>query len=360
MGGAAERRHVDNLVQRCYAGLGTTGLQVEVLRRLRSMVSVDAAFFATLDPITLQFTSARSEAPLIEAAPLFLDNELGAADVNRFADLAAADDPVGSLDHATRGERDASRRFTEIMAPLGLGDELRVVLRSGRRSWGVLCLHRESAAAGFSEQELGLLRAVAPHVAEGLRRAQLLGPPLQVAAPLDQQPAVGTGIVILDTDFRLMSINSAAEHWISEIADRDWPATWELPLALYSAAARLNHIDDDQLSAPTPVDLRIRTAAGRWLVVRATRLEGGAGRQIAVLLEPASPAQLRSVLLAAHGLTPAQERVAALVLQGHSTRDMVDALHVSRYTVQEHLKAIFDKFGVRSRRELVAAVLGLR
>jgi DNA-binding CsgD family transcriptional regulator len=355
MGGAAERRHVENLVQRCYAGLDATSLRIEVLRRLRSMLPVDAAFFATVDPITMLFTSALSEEPLIEAAPLFFDNELGAADVNRFADLAAADDPVASLERATRGERGASRRFTEIMAPLGLGDELRVVLRAGRRSWGVLCLHRESAMAGFSDRDLSLLRAVAPHVAEGLRRAQLLARPAQ-PAPAEQQEATGTGIVVLDTDFRLVSINSAAEYWISEIADRDWPATLELPLALYSAAARLNQIDD----VPAPADLRLRTAAGRWLVVRATRLDGGAGQQIALLLEPASPVQLRSVLLAAHGLTPAQERVAALVLQGHNTREMVDALHVSRYTVQEHLKAIFDKFGVRSRRELVTAVLGLR
>jgi DNA-binding CsgD family transcriptional regulator len=360
MGGAAERRHVDNLVQRCYAGLDTTSLQIEVLRRLRSILSVDAAFFATLDPITLLFTSSRSEEPLIEAAPQFMDNELSGTDVNRFADLAAADDPLGSLDNATRGERTASHRFTEIMAPLGLGDELRVVLRADRRSWGVLCLHRGSAAAGFSGRDLGVLRGIAPHVAEGLRRAQLLAVSAQAAAVDEQQTGRGTGIVILDTDFRLVSINSAAEHWISEIADHDWPATLELPLALYSAAARLNRIDDDRSGTPTPADLRIRTAAGRWLVVRASRLEGGAAPQIALLLEPASPAQLRSVLLAAHGLTPAQERVAVLVLQGHNTREMVDALHVSRYTVQEHLKAIFDKFGVRSRRELVTAVLGLR
>lgn len=354
MGGTAERRHVDILVERCYAGMDAASLRVEVLRRLRSLVSVDAAFFATVDPVTMLFTSALSEEPLIEAAPRFLDNEFGAADVNRFVDLAAADDPVGSLDKATRGEREASRRFTEIMATLGLGDEMRVVLRAGRRSWGVLCLHRESAATGYSERDLSLLRELAPHIAEGLRRAHVL------AAPVEEPTATGTGIVILDADLRMTSINAAAEHWISEIADLDWPATMELPMALYSAAARLNHIGDGLDSASAPTDLRIRTAAGRWLDVRATRLDGAAGRQIAILLEPASPAHLRSLLLAAHGLTPAQERVAALVLQGHNTREMVDALHVSHYTVQEHLKSIFNKFGVRSRRELVTAVLGLR
>ncbi|WP_259464459.1 helix-turn-helix transcriptional regulator [Streptomyces sp. TLI_171] len=53
----------------------------------------------------------------------------------------------------------------------------------------------------------------------------------------------------------------------------------------------------------------------------------------------------------------AQTRVAALVVRGRSTREVVDELHISANTVQEHLTAVFDKFGVRSRRELVAAVL---
>ncbi|MDT4996384.1 MAG: hypothetical protein QOD45_452, partial [Pseudonocardiales bacterium] len=53
MGGAAERRHVDILVERCYAGMDAASLRIDVLRRLRSLVSVDAAFFATVDPVTM-------------------------------------------------------------------------------------------------------------------------------------------------------------------------------------------------------------------------------------------------------------------------------------------------------------------
>lgn len=66
---------------------------------------------------------------------------------------------------------------------------------------------------------------------------------------------------------------------------------------------------------------------------------------------------MASLLLDAHALTPAQRRVAALVLRGLSTQQIVNELSISAYTVQEHLHAVFDKFGIGSRRELVAAVL---
>ncbi len=47
----------------------------------------------------------------------------------------------------------------------------------------------------------------------------------------------------------------------------------------------------------------------------------------------------------AYGLTERESQVVRLCLQGRSTKEMAAGLHVSAYTVQDHLKSIFDKTG---------------
>jgi DNA-binding CsgD family transcriptional regulator len=53
------------------------------------------------------------------------------------------------------------------------------------------------------------------------------------------------------------------------------------------------------------------------------------------------------------GLTPAERRVAALVAEGRTNREVASALFLSARTVETHLTHIYAKLGVRSRAELV-------
>ncbi|MFC5664938.1 LuxR C-terminal-related transcriptional regulator [Kitasatospora misakiensis] len=333
-----ERRLAD-IERRCRGGLDTIALGTEILDRLRRVVPAEAAFSATVDPVTLLFTSATAEDPLGAATAQFLDNEFGRADVNKFAGLAQAADPVGSLDRATEGNRADSARYREIMAPLGLGDELRAALVTGHRCWGVLCLHREASSPGFTDTEFALVRRIAPALAAGLRTAMTAPPPSKATTGPDPH---GVGLILLDSALRTVSMSPEAERWLTDFPDGDRQDAALLPVSVLAAAA-----------GPVPSTVRIRGRSGRWLAVHTVRL----GPQIGVVVEPARPSELGAVLLSAHGLTDAQTRVAALVIRGHSTRQLVDELHISANTVQEHLTAVFDKFGVRSRRELVAVML---
>jgi DNA-binding CsgD family transcriptional regulator len=334
--GAGDRLEV--LIRRCYAGLDADQVRAEVLARLPGVLTVDAAFFATVDPATVLFTSAYADEPLRAATEQFLTNEFGQDDVNQFAVLAGGPEPVRSLGQATRGEWASSPRYVEVMRPLGLGDELRAALLSNGRCWGVLCLHREDADSGFSDSEIQLVRRLAPHLAEALRRALRTHP-----AEPDSVARVGPGVVVLDEAFRVESVTAEAEYWLEEIG-----AVGELPVAVRAVAAR-RHVDGQTAR------LKVKTRRGEWLELQASEL-GEHGRT-AVVIEPVPAAELGSLLLELHGLTPAQRRVTELLLRGYSTRQIVERLCLSPHTVQEHVRASYDKVGVGSRRELVSVLL---
>src|SRR5437870_613835 len=92
------------------------------------------------------------------------------------------------------------------------------------------------------------------------------------------------------------------------------------------------------------------------MVLHGAALVGDGARRVAVIVEPAQPARISSLLMAAYGLTEREQDVTRLVLQGDSTAQIAAGLSVSPATVQQHLKSIFEKTGMRSRRKLVSKV----
>jgi DNA-binding CsgD family transcriptional regulator len=328
----------------CRSGLDVTELQRQVLAALRRVMTIDAAFFATADPETLLFTGAHSEDPLVAMTPLFLDNELSGHDVNTFPELVRAPGHVRSLDTATRSAWGASPRYRDIMRPVGLGDELRAALVVGGHCWGYLCLHREDGELGFTSGEAELVRRLAPHVAHALRQAILLHrPPTDVP----NRP----GVVLLNGQMELVASTPEADALLPLIGHGS--TRLPLPVSVYSVAAALATTD-------RPPSVRVRATTGGWLHLHASHLRSTSDTHIAVVVEPAEPQSTLGVLLAAYGLTAREVDVARHVLRGDSTKAIAGSLHISPHTVQHHLKSVFDKIGVRSRRDLVGHLLAGR
>jgi len=81
---------------------------------------------------------------------------------------------------------------------------------------------------------------------------------------------------------------------------------------------------------------------------------------VAVIIQEATPDDVVPIVMSAYGLSEQERAVSALVFRGQSTHQISQRLHIAEHTVQDHLKSIFDKTGVRSRRELVATVFRQR
>jgi DNA-binding CsgD family transcriptional regulator len=350
MDNRAAARIADDSVRLCHAGLDSRTLRVEALRLLRRVIPVDSFWFATADPATLLFTSSVVQDIPEHATAAFIANEFLQADVNKWVQLARASPCANSLYLATHGQLDISPRYREILAPLGFGDELRVALRDGSSCWGFMCLHREQSSPAFTSEEVAFLSRLAPHLAKGLRNALLIG-------NADVVPGSnGPGVVVLADDLSVVATTRGAERWLAELAD--WPRRRELPQAVYGVSARLRALERDGAVRPELMPrIRVQARSGRWLVLHASRLGGpGAPSQTAIIVEPAEPTAVAPLILEAYDLTGREAQVAQLVLQGVSTEEIAATLSISSLTVQQHLKAVFEKTGVRSRRDLVAQI----
>ena len=216
-----------------------------------------------------------------------------------------------------------------------------------------MCLHRE-AGRPFSPADEQLVKRLAPHLADGIRAGLLLPGAIECAA------TDGPGLVVLDQAGELVTATAAAQAWFAELG-HDTQAGRPVPAEVSTAAGLLRRaagLDRAGPGAAVP-RLRVRTRAGRWVVLHASWLELARGEpaRIAVIIETAMPAEVAAVIMQAYGLTERERTVTGLVCQGRSTGQIAAELWISPDTVQDHMKSVFNKTGVRSRREVITKIL---
>lgn len=261
---------------------------------------------------------------------------------------------MATLSEATGGELSRCRLHRELTPVSGLrGDSLRAAFVSGGACWGAVSLARSDPGAPFTQADVSFVASVCAHVAEGLRAAILLAALARPRAR-EEEPEE-PGLVILRGD-EVRSASASAEAWLEELAsDFGGAPAGRLHaglLAVGAAAGATGGADP-----PPSARVVLRTRSGRWLGMHGLRLESGSGEpEVAIIMEAARPPELAAVVMTAYGLSPRERQVAQQIVSGASTAEACGALHISPYTLQDHLKSIFDKVGVRSRADLAKQV----
>jgi DNA-binding CsgD family transcriptional regulator len=363
-------------VRRELGGLAPGGARefaLQAARVLARAVPFDGVCVLTMDPTTHLPTGEIVQNGLPAAAMARMAGiELSGADVNTFAALARADQHAAGLSAATDGDLDRSRRHRELRRPHGLGDELRAALVVDGTTWGALTLLRGSRRPDFAPGDTALVAAVADALAAGLRRATLTE---AVAATRAER---GVGVLALAGDDTVVAVDPAAERWLAQLRDEHATAAAAadrhggavhgrdnglpvaavhgrgggLPVVVTAVACQARRIADGRAAATT-ARARVRTADGRWLVLHASTATGP-DATTTVVVGPAPMEEVAPLVASAYGLSPRERAVTRLVARGLATTAIGAELHLSPWTVQDHLKAIFGKVGVRSRGELVA------
>jgi DNA-binding CsgD family transcriptional regulator len=352
MGSYARQRAAERIAELPGKGLDLMTFWCEARDALASTVPyyLTPCWF-TLDPASLLVTSHHGHGMIGELPPEWLAHEYYEDDFHNLAGVARSEPGISTLHEATGGDPSRSRGWREHVHPYGAEQELLVALRTQTgEAWGMLGLYREPGQPEFDREEKELLRVMAPHLAEGARRGLLVGEAFEPDGP------DAPGLVVLGADWSVESLTPGVERWLSELPDGDWEAKGKLPPAVLAVAGRALRSAESR-DAPGEVALaRVLSREGRWIVLHGASLVADGARRAAVIIEAAHPARISPLLMSVYGLTEREQDVTRLVLRGDSTAQIADELCVSAHTVQQHLKSVFEKTGVGSRRELVGKV----
>jgi DNA-binding CsgD family transcriptional regulator len=331
------------------AGLDIQSFLDEAMASISRAVPHVGACVATADPSTLLLTGTIKFGDLHgkdEHDHEFGVIEFGGTEATAFSELAHRAVPAA----AVKAQSPDSPRLNEFMRPrLGYDDELRVILRDRGQVWGAIAMFRGEETAEFDEDDVTLMAGLSDSLAIGVRTGLLAR--LAETAPL---PHVGPAVVIVSADDQVLQMSTGAEERLAELVTSEVGAS---PVgiigSLVGAARRFARGE-----ATRPPRCRVRSRRGMWLVLHASPLlsSDGVSGDVVVTIDEARPPEIVPLVVAAFDLTQRERDVTEKVLQGLDTKEIAATMHLSAYTVQDHLKSVFDKADVRSRRELIARI----
>ena len=225
---------------------------------------------------------------------------------------------------------------------------MRAAFVSRGRCWGAVHIARRAHGADFTADDVAALASITGVVAEGIRSS------LRFDAGRGADGTTAPGLVVLGPRDDVELITPPARELLAAMrntAQRDGDETPPGALLALAAFTRSSPLDPDG----NPRSVAVPTSSG-WITLHASLPDGGAVGHVAIVLERATSPQATAIALDAHGVTAREREIAGLLARGLSNPEIAERLVLSPYTVQDHIKSLFEKTNVTSRQALVARI----
>ena len=329
----------------CRAGLSAKALRERLLALVRASVAYDGHVFALTDPVTKVATAPHADVPALpwERLPEIIRWRYLSL-VNRADTLLGR--PASSLLTATK-QPEESLVWAHVQRDLGVVDTAMVAFGDRYGAWGMLELWRTTTP--FTAKELELLTSLVPEVTTGLRAAVAR----TFTEPAEDLRATGPAVIVLGHDLVVRNQTDDAAAALLRLLPPDEAMT-PIPAAAYNIGAALI-AQEEGIPVGEPWS-RVHLGGNRWVTVRASRL----GADIAVSIEPSTPAERMDLFARAHGLSARESEILTLLGVGLDSREIAGQLFLSEHTVNDHVKAALAKAGARTRQVLLARATGSR
>ncbi|WPK13111.1 helix-turn-helix transcriptional regulator [Lysinibacillus louembei] len=333
-------------LQRIHSAKDSYHVRKRVLEQIKRRIPYEAYCFTTVDPQTLLSTGAITDERIELLHPQLFENEYKEADVNRYMELFEQKIYCNTIFEATRGDASHSKRFREILSPHGFIDELRAVIVYKNHCYGFLTLYRMEGQGVFSQTEINDVKQFLTSIAQMLKES--ISYQYQTTEPLEEA-AMETGIIILNQTLSIISTNQAGYHFLTWLRQEEQITENHLPRPIRAICSQNNG----------SLSKMMMYAFNHFFVTLTVSPLSTSSSQLAVLIERVSLNEIKIILLSLYHLTSREYDLIRLLLEGKSTKCIANELSISTYTVQDHLKSIFMKVDVNSRRELISKINGI-
>jgi DNA-binding CsgD family transcriptional regulator/PAS domain-containing protein len=246
--------------------------------------------------------------------------------------------------------------YNDFLKPQSIHSELCVYLRSGRQLLGLIALFRPIRKPIFSIDEKEKAYLMAPYLSKALE--------ISVVAERDARSQCivnslafeieGKGIILLNEHYEIIYMDNTAREIIPLLSDNEVTAGIEHR----SLPDRLLRCLLDSRSQDTGSGVYdLMTKEAKLHVCVKVKHEVSAGKAVYKLILKPEKSLLLARSLLASGLTARQSEVTVLVCNGLSNSEISEKLCISEYTVENHLRHIYEKMHVKNRTSLAHVVL---